>query len=67
MTVSLDGLFLTLEDLLVLFPPLKKNEAFLSRTERQLLVKIEKTLYERLSISEIESHLEGVIENTQSS
>ena len=57
------GIFLALDELLVLFLLLKKNEALLSSKERQLLVKMEKTLYEHLSISEIESHLGGALEN----
>ena len=46
-----------MEELLILLPLLKKNEAYLSNKERQILVKIEKKLYEYLSIEEIESHL----------
>ena len=52
---------LTLEELLVLFPLLKRNEGLLSIKERQLLVKIEKKLYEHLSIEEIEGRLGGAI------
>ncbi|MCL1812061.1 MAG: hypothetical protein FWG29_00915 [Treponema sp.] len=52
---------LTLEELLVLFPLLKKNEALLSIKERQILVKIEKKLYQQLSIEEIEDRLGGAI------
>ena len=48
---------LTLEELLVLFPLLKKNEALLNIKERQILVKLEKKLYEQLSIEEIENRL----------
>jgi len=54
-------LTLTLEELLVLFPLLKKNEALLSIKERQILVKIEKKLYQQLSIEEIEDRLGGAI------
>jgi len=50
-------LTLTLEELLVLFPLLKKNEALLNIKERQILVKLEKKLYEQLSIEEIEDRL----------
>jgi hypothetical protein len=50
-------LTLTLDELLTLFPLLKKNEEHLSGKERIILAKIEKTLYEHLSIEEIESHL----------
>lgn len=59
-----DGFFLSLEELLVLFSLLKKNEAALSVKERQLLVKIEKNLYEHLSIADIESRLGGTVEYT---
>jgi len=58
------GFFLSLEELLILFPLLKKNEAGLSGKERQLLVKIEKKIYEHLSIADIESRLGGTIEYT---
>ena len=47
----------TMDELLILFPLLKKNEESLSAKERQILVKIEKALYEHLSIEEIEGHL----------
>ncbi|MCL1814945.1 MAG: hypothetical protein FWG27_03875 [Treponema sp.] len=57
-----EGIFFTLEELLVLFPLLKKNEPLLSDKERQMLVKIEKIIYEHLSIAEIESRLGGTIE-----
>jgi len=52
---------LTIEDILVLFPLLKKNEEHLSRKERNILIRLEKTLYEHLSIEEIESRLGGTI------
>jgi hypothetical protein len=55
----LTGLFLTLEELSVLFPWIKKNEAFMDVRERQLLSRIERTLYEHLSIEEIENRLRG--------
>lgn len=53
------GVYLSLDDLLVLLPLLKKNEDRLSGKERQLLVRIEKKLYEHLSIADIESRLGG--------
>ena len=52
---------LTMEELLILFPLLKKNEDLLTIKERQLLVKIEKELYKHLSIEEIEGRLGGAI------
>ena len=64
MIPSAPGVFFTLEELLVLFPLLKKNEDLLSNNERQLLVKVEKTLYEHLSIADIESRFGGAIEYT---
>ena len=51
--------YLSLEELVLLFPIIKKNESYLSCQERQVLVKIEKILYEKLSIAEIESRLGG--------
>ena len=51
--------FLSLEELLTLFPLLKKYESILNIKQRQILVKIEKNLYENLSIAEIESYLGG--------
>ena len=54
------GAFLSLEELLILLSLFKKNEALLSRQERQILVKIEKILYEHLSIEEIEKRLGGI-------
>jgi hypothetical protein len=57
---SLRGIFLTQEELLTLFSLLKRNEALLKNTERQLLVKIERELYEHLSIADLESRLGGL-------
>ena len=48
------GVFLTLNDCTVLFPRLKENEASLSKEERVILLKMEKVLYENLSIREME-------------
>jgi hypothetical protein len=56
------GTFFSFEELLILFPLLKKNEALLSNQERTILVKIEKTLYEHLSIAEMENRLGGKTE-----
>ena len=53
-------LFLSLEELLLLFPVIKKNESHLSNQERRVLVKIEKILYEKMSIAEIENRLGGI-------
>jgi hypothetical protein len=51
------GLFLTLEELSALFPWLQKNEDRMDIRERQVLNRIERTLYEHLSIDEIENQL----------
>ena len=56
------GLFLSLEELLILFPLLKKNEVSLNNKERHILVKIEKKLYEHLSIADIENRFGGPVE-----
>ena len=55
------SLTLTQEELMVLFPLLKKHEEHLNNKERQILVKIEKNMYEHLSIEEIEGRLGGTI------
>ena len=52
------GVFLTLNDCTILFPRLKENEPLLSEKERRLLHRIEKVLYENLSIREMEELLE---------
>ena len=44
----------SLEELLTMFSLLKKKESSLDIKERQLLTKIQKKLYEHLSIKEIE-------------
>jgi hypothetical protein len=51
------GIFLTLNELLAVFPRLKRLEAVLEKDERAVLIKMEKVLYEQLSISEIEKCL----------
>jgi len=52
-----EGLFLSLEDVKVLFTLLKTREYALSNEERQVLAKIEDTLYTRLSVDEAEALL----------
>ena len=49
------GIFLTLEELSTLFPLLKKNEPLFTGKERRLFTKIEKKLYDHLSIAELEN------------
>jgi hypothetical protein len=60
--MEVEGTFLTLKELLVIFPRLKKWESHLSVTEHTVLNHIEKILYEYLSVQEIESPLEDLIE-----
>ena len=58
-------LTLSLEELKTLFPLLKKNEDSLNSKERQILVKIERNLYENLSIDEIQRiEIEGRLGGT---
>jgi hypothetical protein len=49
--------FLFLNDCMVLFPKLKRNDFSLSKEERELMLRMEKLLYENLSIHEIEELL----------
>ena len=51
------GVFLSLQDCSLLFPLLKKEEAVVSRELRTIMLKIEKVLYENLSIREMEELL----------
>jgi hypothetical protein len=51
------GAFFTLWELLAVFPRLKRAEAVLEKDERAVLLRIEKVLYECLSIGEIEQRL----------
>jgi hypothetical protein len=53
------GLFLTLEDCKAVFSRLKKTEGALSASEREVFLKLEKTLYANLSIQEAENLLYG--------
>jgi hypothetical protein len=52
-----EGIFLPLEDCIALFPRLKRAEALLAVPEREALLKIEKVLYNCLSIQEVENLL----------
>ena len=54
---------LTLNDCAALYPRFKGSESFLSDGERMVLHKIEKTLYERFSIREMEDLLDRVPQN----
>jgi len=53
------GLFLTLEELSAIVPWLQKNEEHLGVRERQILNRMERILYEYLSIEEIEKYVRG--------
>jgi hypothetical protein len=55
---SKPGLFLNLDELKILFSSLKAHEDDLSRDAGSMLVKIERLLYDYLTIGEIESLLE---------
>jgi len=55
------GIFLTLNECSVLFPRLKRNESSLSVKESAVMLRIEKYLYENLSISEMEELFEGAL------
>jgi hypothetical protein len=50
-----DGIVLTLEECKTLFPRLKGLENTLLAPEREILLKMEKVLYEHLSIQEVEN------------
>ena len=52
------GVYLTLKDCTVLFPRIKGIESSLSKEERMIMLRIEKVLYENLSIREMEELLE---------
>jgi hypothetical protein len=50
-----DGIVLTLDECKALFPRLKGLENTLLAPEREILLKMEKVLYEHLSIQEVEN------------
>jgi hypothetical protein len=52
------GVFFTIKELKALFPRLKKGENILLPAERDILLKIERTLYEQLSVQEMEGLLD---------
>jgi hypothetical protein len=54
-----EGAFFAPDELLALFPRLKHDEAVMGKKERAVLVKIEKILYGRFSISELENCLKS--------
>jgi hypothetical protein len=56
------GLFLSLDELSAIFPRLKRNESLLAAGERRVLSRMEKTLYEHLSVADIETRLGGSLE-----
>jgi hypothetical protein len=55
------GVFISLRELMVIFPMLKMGEHTMNPVERQILMKLEKTLYEYLSVEEAEElmHVPG--------
>lgn len=53
------GVFFSMEELAVIFPIVKKNESFLDLRGRQVLNRIERILYDHLSIEDIENRLRG--------
>lgn len=53
-----DGISFTVNEVLDIFPRLKIMEEELEEWERAVLLKMEKNLYECLSVDEIESRLE---------
>jgi len=53
------GLFLTQEEVSVIMPWLQKNEEKLGVRERQILNRMERYLYEHLSIEDIEKYVRG--------
>jgi len=53
------GFFLTMEELSAIVPWLQKNEEHLGVRERQILNRMERFLYEHLSIEEIEKYIRG--------
>ncbi|MDR2071995.1 MAG: hypothetical protein LBP60_00990 [Spirochaetaceae bacterium] len=52
-----EGAFFSLEELLAIFPRLKQSEDTLSVPERSFLYRVEKTLYQHLSIQDIEKSI----------
>ena len=59
---SAPGLFLSLDELGAIFPRLKRNESLLTPGERRILSRMEKVLYEHLSVADIETRLGGTFE-----
>ncbi|MDR1929424.1 MAG: hypothetical protein LBQ44_02230 [Treponema sp.] len=53
------GIFLSVKELRPVYLRLKQNEAALNAPERDILLKIERVLYEHLSIQELEIPGEG--------
>jgi hypothetical protein len=58
-TESARGIFFSTEELSVIFPFIKKNEAHLDLSGRQILTRIERIMYNHLSIEDIENRLRG--------
>jgi hypothetical protein len=54
------GVFITLQELSALFPRLKRAEHTMNSAERHVLIKLERTLYEYLSVSEAEELIQVI-------
>ncbi|MDR0386395.1 MAG: hypothetical protein LBH57_00005 [Treponema sp.] len=53
------GVFIGLTELMAIFPRIKKGERAMAEEERRVLTKMEKALYEYLSVEEAEELLYG--------
>ncbi|MDR0377197.1 MAG: hypothetical protein LBH70_05330 [Spirochaetaceae bacterium] len=49
------GVFIGLRELITIFPRIKGGEYTMNPAERQVLMKIEKVLYEYLTVEEVEN------------
>ena len=58
------GLFLSLSELRLVFPRLKTQEPSMGNGERELLRRMELTLYDHLSIEEMENLLHELIDQS---
>jgi len=59
-TAQEPGVFLTLKDCIAFYPRLKSEESLLSFEERKVLLAMEKILYEKFSVSEMEELFEKI-------
>ncbi|MDR2247739.1 MAG: hypothetical protein LBE17_13895 [Treponema sp.] len=49
------GVFIGIGELLAIFPRIKRDEYTMTPAERQVLTKLEKVLYEYLTVEEVEN------------